>query len=153
MKKFLVCFTAACLAVGAFAQDANLMKYVQLIPPTVTTNTTTTGSTFDLSAYKGNGIFLVAVGTASATNQMTTVTFQHSTNSAFATVSTVTNINGVAGVLANAVGETTTNGVGLATFACDTARLHKYVRAVSVQSLADQSAPVSVMFVAPMKSE
>ena len=154
MKKALL-FTGllALLAVGVFAQDANRMHYETLLPPTSSTNATITGEIFDLSAYKGNATFIASVGAASASNQLTTVTISHSSSSTFATSATVTNINAVAGVMANSVGLTTTNGVQTAFFACDTGRLRRYVRAVVTQSLADHSAPVSVMFVAPMKSQ
>ena len=153
MKKFMMFIASAMLILCLSAQDANRMFYVTLLPPTSSTNTTTTGDIFDLSAYKGNGTFIASVGTATASNQLTTVTITHSTNSAFATSATVTNISGVAGVMANTVGLTTTNGVLTSQFACDTGRLHRYVRAVVTQSLADESAPVSVLFVAPMKSQ
>jgi hypothetical protein len=153
MKRLSVFAACIALAVACLAQDATRIHYVQLLPPTSTTNASTTGATFDLSAYKGNAAFLVEVGTASATNQRTTVTFQHSSASNFTPFETVTNINATAGVLANSVGLTTTNGVGLMKFDCGTQRLKKYVRAVVAQSLADHSAPVSVLFVAPFKAE
>lgn len=159
MKKTILLMAAiAILASFGFVPsvngaDANRMFYVTLLPPSDSTNATTTGSIFDLSAYKGNGTFIASVGAATASNQITTVTITHSTNAAFSTSATVTNINDVAGVMANTAGLTTTNGVLTSQFACDTGRLHRYVRAVVTQSLADQSAPVSVMFVAPFKSE
>lgn len=153
MKKLLLTIGAIFTTCALFAADANQMFYVTLLPPSSSTATNTTGEIFDLSAYKGNGTFIASVGTASAPNQMTTVTITHSTDAAFSTSATVTNLQGVAGVMANTVGATTTNGVLTSQFACDTARLHKYVRAVVTQSLADESAPVSVLFVAPMKAQ
>ena len=110
---------------------------------------TITSDIIDISAYKGNATVLFALGgalneTATYTN---TVTFQHGTNSAFAgTYATVTNLAGTAGTgsLTGTVGE-------VDEFAIDLGRLHKYVRAVSVQQ--HDVGSVGVILVAPQKSE
>ena len=151
MKKLLVLL--ALVGVSAFGRDANQMKYVRLLEPTYSTNATVTGSAVDISTYKGNACVVFMSGTASATNQNITFTLQHSTDSGFSSPETVTNINASAGVATVTGGDATTNTIVTSTYSIDTARLHKYLRVVRVQSLANQVAPCSVLFVAPMKAE
>jgi len=108
---------------------------------------TITGTGVDVAVYKGNATFLVACGgalneSASYTN---TVTIQHST-ALGSGYTTVTNLAGTDGVL-SLVGATGS----VQEFACDLGRLHKYVRAVSVQQ--NDVGSVGVTLVAPMKSE
>ena len=152
MKKLLLTIGAIFTTCALFAADANQMFYVTLLPPSSSTNTTTTGDIFDLSAYKGNGTFIASVGTASASNQMTTVTITHSTNSAFSTSATVTNLQAVAGVMANTVGTTTTNGV--LTSQLRVIRRDSQVCQGSCDTILRITLPLlSVLFVAPMKAQ
>lgn len=152
MKKFIM-IIAVMLACVSFGADANQMKYISILPSITTTNPTATGATIDIQAYKGNASLVVYGGTASATNNTMTVTFQHSTASNFANPTTVTNLAGTAGVITLPVLSALTDGAIISTFAIDTARLHRYVRVTLSQTLADNYIPVSVMLVAPMKSE
>lgn len=150
MKKFLVFFTAVCLTVGAFAQDANLMKYVQIYPAYFTTNASADGAAVDIAAYKGNATFVAAVGKCDTTNAYTaTITFAHSANGSTGW-STLTNLAGTAGTVTIAA---STNSPAIGTFAIDLARCHKYVRASMAQTPADNGAAVAAILVAPMKSE
>jgi len=152
MKKFIVLLVAmmACVSFGA---DANQMKYVSILPSITTTNPTTTGATIDIAGYKGNATLVVYGGSASATNNTLTVTFQHSTANNFASPNTVTNLAGTAGVITLPVVDAVTDSAAISTFAIDTARLRRYVRVTLSQTLVDNSIPVAVMLVAPMKAE
>jgi len=152
MKK-IIAITLAMLAYVSFGADANQMKYVSILPAITTTNAATTGATIDIAGYKGNATLVVYGGTASATNNTLTVTFQHSTANNFANPNTVTNLAGTAGVITLPVVDATSESAIVKTFAIDTARLRRYVRVTVSQTLADNSIPVSVMMVAPMKSE
>ena len=154
MKSKLISLMASVFACGTMAQDANLMKYVQLLPPNVSTNLSVTGTTTDIANYKGNATLVVETGNASATNNTITVTLQHSTASNFANPTTVTNLAGTAGVITEFadVGGVSTSA-NLQTFAIDTARLHKYIRVIFTTTLADNYIPVSAMLVCPQKSE
>lgn len=137
----------------SLAQDANLMKYVQLLPPNCSTNLSVTGDTTDIAAYKGNACLVVETGTASAMTNTITVTLQHSTASNFASPTTVTNLAGTAGVLTESCTTNTAHSINIQTFPIDTARLHKYVRVIYTTTQADGYIPVSATLVCPMKSE
>jgi len=155
MKKYIIIRIAAVaglMSARLHAGDANQMHYVYL-GTSQNTNATTTGTAVDISAYKGNGTFVFSRGDSTVTNQAVTVTIQHSAVLNFATYATVTNISGTAGVMTFGTGTSVSSGSGVLTFPCDTGRLRKYVRAVYAQSVPDESAPVSVLFVAPFKSQ
>lgn len=152
MKKYLVLFAIMATFVS-LAQDANLMKYVQLLPPNCSTNLSVTGDTTDIAAYKGNACLVVETGTASAMTNTITVTLQHSTASNFASPTTVTNLAGTAGVLTESCTTNTAHSINIQTFPIDTARLHKYVRVIYTTTQADGYIPVSATLVCPMKSE
>lgn len=153
MKRLFTIAAFALLALGVFAGDANQMKYVSIVPPNSSTNLTVTGATIDIAAYKGNCTLVVYCGTASATNNVLTATLQHSAASNFANPSTVTNINGTAGVITVSCLESTTPSAVVSTFSIDSNRLKKYVRVVLTTTLADNYIPAAAMFIAPMKSE
>lgn len=152
MKKimFLMVTLLACASFGA---DANLMKYVNLLPANASTNLSVTGATTDIAGYKGNAALVVSTGTASATNNAITLTLQHSTASNFANPTTVTNLMGTAGVITEASVDATSESANIQTFSIDMARLHRYVRVIFTTTLADNYIPVSAVLVAPMKAE
>lgn len=153
MKKFIVLLFAL-MACVSMAQDANLMKYVNLLPPNASTNLSVTGDTTDIANYKGNACLVVHTGTASATNNTITVTLQHSSASNFASPTTVTNLAGTAGVLTEFASDAgVSSTVNIQYFAIDTARLKKYVRVIYTTTLANNYIPVSAVLVAPMKAE
>jgi len=108
---------------------------------------TNSGSAVDVAAYKGNGCFLVSCAGAvnEATSYTNTVTIQHSTTGTNGWT-TVTNTAGTAGTV-TLTGAT----ASVQEYDCDLARLHKYVRAISVQE--NDVGGVSVILSAPMKSE
>ena len=153
MKSKLINLTAVLFACGAMAGDANQMKYVSLLPANLSTNLAVTGATIDYAGYKGNACLVVHTGTASATNNLLTVTLQHSSNSNFSPASTVTNTAGVACVVSVPVVDATSESLKVTTLSIDSARLKKYVRVIYTTTLADNYVPVSAMLVAPMKSE
>jgi hypothetical protein len=108
---------------------------------------TITGSAVDVSAYKGNATIVTTMGGAvnEAAGYTNTVTIQHATAST-GTWSTVTNLAGTAAT------ETVVGATGeVDTYPIDLGRLHKYIRAVSVQQ--NDAGSVGVTLVAPMKSE
>jgi hypothetical protein len=145
MKKIAILALALFAAQLAFGQsDANQMKYVQLLAPTV--ELAATGTVTDVSAYKGNAAVAVQFS-PSAVASTATVTFAHALAST-GTWSTVTNAAGTALVVTQ-TGPATN---AIQTVPIDMARVHKYVRAVLVQSGQDTNA-VSAFLVAPMKSE
>jgi hypothetical protein len=151
MKSKLINFTAVLFACGALAQDANQMSYINLLPPSNSTNATVTGTGVDVTGYKGNATFVVQTGTASATNNLLTVTLQTSAAISSGYV-TITNVSATAGVLTQFAGVSgVASSVNVQTFPCSLARCLKYVRVVYTQSLADNSVPVNVVLVAPMK--
>jgi len=153
MKKFIMIMAvmAGCVSFGA---DANLMKYVSILPPNASTNLTVTGATIDIAAYKGNATLIVNTGSASATNNLITVTFQHSIASNFANPATITNLTGTAAVFTEFADDTgVASSASLQTYPIDLARCKRYVRAIFTTTLADNYIPVSVSLVAPMKSE
>ena len=138
----------------SFGADANLMKYVNLLPPNVSTNLTVTGTTTDIAAYKGNACLVVQTATASATNNLLTLTLQHSSASNFENPTTVTNLTGTAGVITQFAAVTgVASTINIQYFPIDTARLKKYVRVIYTTTLADHYIPVSAVLVCPMKSE
>jgi hypothetical protein len=153
MKKINSILISLMFTAGVYASDANLMKYVNLLPPNSSTNLSITGTTTDIAGYKGNACLVVQTGTASATNNAITVTLQHSTAANFANPNTVTNLAGTAGVLTEAAVDATSESVNIQYFPIDMARLRKYVRVIVTTTLADHSIPVSAVLVAPMKSE
>jgi len=131
------------------AGDANQMvgDAVLIVDAARSGSQTITGSAVDVSAYKGNAAFEFHCGSPinEATAFTNVVTIQHSANGSTGWA-TVTNLAGTALVVTDtgATGQTTT-------IPCDMSRLHKYVRALSVQT--GDVAPVGVTLVAPMKSE
>ena len=149
MKKFIMIMG---LLVGAcaFAQDANQMSYLNLLPPSSSTNATVTGTGMDVTGYKGNATFVIQTGTCSATDNLVTVTIQTSA-SISSGYTTLTNINATAGVFTEFAAAATSETVNVQTFPCSLARCQKYVRAIYTQSLADNFVPVNVLLVAPMK--
>lgn len=153
MKTKLISLMASVLACGVMAQDANQMKYVQLLPANCSTNLSVTGSIIDIAGYKGNATLVVNTGASSGMTNTITVTLQHSTAANFANPNTVTNLAGTAGVLTETCGATVADTENLQTFAIDTARLRKYIRVIYTTTLAENYIPVSAMLVAPMKSE
>lgn len=150
MHKFLTAITAALMLTAcAFAQDANRLHYVQIMGP-VFSNTTSEveGAAVDISLYKGNACFLISFG-ADAVGEATysnTVLLEHSANGTSGWA-TITNINGTAASSVGYIG--TTNKI--ATYSCDLARLHKYVRA-SYTGVSGTGS-VSVVLSAPMKAQ
>ena len=152
MKKFIILMVMM-LAGVSFGADANLMKYVSILPPNASTNLSVTGSTIDIAAYKGNATLLVYTGTSSSITNTITVTFQHSNASNFASPSTVTNLAGVAGVLTESCTATVADTENLQSFPIDLARCHRYVRSIFTTTASDAYIPVSVTLVAPMKAE
>lgn len=108
---------------------------------------TITGSAVDRAAYKGNATVWIQTGVPlnSAAAFTNIVTFQHA-EAATGTWTTVTNLAGTAGAF-------TLTGASAQTqqFAIDLARLHRYIRATSVQK--NDAASVGVTLIAPMKSE
>lgn len=154
MKKITCLMVSIMVSASAYCADANNMKYINLLPANASTNLSVTGTTTDVSGYKGNASLVVSTGTASATNNTLTLTLQHSTASNFANPTTVTNLAGTAGVITEVaeVGGVATT-VNIQTYPIDTARLHKYVRVIYTTTLADNYIPVSAVLVAPMKSE
>jgi hypothetical protein len=153
MKRYIFIMAALATACMVQARDANQMKYVSILPSITTTNASTTGGIIDIAAYKGNATLVVLTGTASATNNTRTVTLQHSTAANFASPATVTNILGNAAVVTAPALTATTQSAIVQTYPIDLGRLRRYVRVVTTQTLADQSIPVGVVLVAPMKSE
>jgi hypothetical protein len=153
MKRYLVTIGFIGLCAGVFAADANLMKYVQVLAPSSSTNASVTGSAVDISAYKGNACFVVNTGTASATNMTVVITLEHSAAENFATAYTITNLAGTVGTVSVFNNLTAASSVAQNTYPIDLGRLKKYVRAKYTQSLADHSVPVSVTLVAPSKAE
>ena len=153
MKSKLISFMTVVFACGAMAADANQMKYVQMLPPNVSTNLSVTGGTIDIAGYKGNAALVVETATSSAMTNTITVTLQHSTASNFANPTTVTNLAGTAGVITETCGATVADTINLQTYPIDTARLHRYIRVIYTTTQADAYIPVSAMLVAPMKSE
>lgn len=150
MKKLFSILAMTLLAFGAFAADANLMKYVQIYPAYFTTNQVVDGAAVDIAAYKGNATFVAAVGNCATTNAYScVVTFAHSANGTTGW-STITNLAGTVGTVTIAA---STNSAAIGTFAIDLARLHKYVRASISQTPAENGASVAAILVAPMKSE
>ena len=108
---------------------------------------TITGSAVDVSAYKGNATIVSAMGGAvnEAAGYTNTVTIQHSANGSTGWA-TITNLAGTAAT------ETVVGATGeVDTYPIDLSRLHKYVRAVSVQQ--HDVGSVGVILVAPQKSE
>jgi hypothetical protein len=144
MKKFLTFTAFALLSIGLFGQDANRLHYVQIYGANAKTED---NAGVDISAYKGNATFVCSIGEAVGGNMLTNViTLAHSAdNISFATI---TNILGNAGVITSVVG---TNEHTIATYPIDLGRLHKYVRASSVNYQDTNS--VSVILVAPMKAQ
>ena len=145
MKKIAILALALVAAQLAFGQsDANQMKYVQVLAPTASLSTT--GTVTDVSAYKGNAALAVQFS-PSAIASTATVTFAHALAST-GTWSTVTNAAGTALVVTQ-TGPATN---AIQTVPIDMARVHKYVRAVLLQSGEDTNT-VSAFLVAPMKAE
>ena len=145
MKKIAILALALVAAQLAFGQsDANQMKYVQVLAPTASLSTT--GTVTDVSAYKGNAALAVQFS-PSAIASTATVTFAHALAST-GTWSTVTNAAGTALVVTQ-TGPATN---AIQTVPIDMARVHKYVRAVLLQSGEDTNS-VSAFLVAPMKAE
>lgn len=145
MKKIAIIALALVAAQLAFGQsDANQMKYVQVLAPTASLSTT--GTVTDVSAYKGNAALAVQFS-PSAIASTATVTFAHALAST-GTWSTVTNAAGTALVVTQ-TGPATN---AIQTVPIDMARVHKYVRAVLLQSGEDTNS-VSAFLVAPMKAE
>jgi hypothetical protein len=153
MNKFNGFLVSIMLSAGVYAADANQMKYVQMLPPNVSTNLSVTGDTIDIANYKGNAALVVETATSSAMTNTITVTLQHSTASNFANPTTVTNLAGTAGVLTETCTTNTADTVNIQTYPIDTARLHKYIRVIYTTTMADAYIPVSALFVAPMKAE
>ena len=146
-KKIVILAALVALFAGigvAFGQDANRMKYVQILAPTASLSTT--GGAVNVSAYKGNAAIGVQIssGAIAATS---TVTFYHAP-AATGLYVRITNTVGTAAVISQ-VGPKT-NDVQL--YSIDLARLHPYVRAVLAQSGEDTNT-VSAFLVAPMKAE
>ena len=145
MKKIAILALGLIAAQLAFGQsDANQMKYVQVLAPTASLSTT--GTVTDVSAYKGNAALAVQFS-PSAIASTATVTFAHALAST-GTWSTVTNAAGTALVVTQ-TGPATN---AIQTVPIDMARVHKYVRAVLLQSGEDTNS-VSAFLVAPMKAE
>ena len=145
MRKIAIIALALFAAQLAFGQsDANQMKYVQVLAPTASLSTT--GTVTDVSAYKGNAALAVQFS-PSAIASTATVTLAHALAST-GTWSTVTNAAGTALVVTQ-TGPATN---AIQTVPIDMARVHKYVRAVLLQSGGDTNT-VSAFLVAPMKAE
>ena len=144
MKFMTIIIAAVAIAATGFAADANLMKYVSILDPVVSTNATS--AAIDVSAYKGNSTIVVDWGISTATNYSGTVTITHATASD-GTYATVTNLAGTAASIV----KTGTGTNTLSTYQIDSARLRKYIKANVVQS--GQTNAVGVIMVAPMKSE
>lgn len=147
MKKLVIAalLAAVLLPCAAFASDANLMKYVQLLSPAASAATTSTA--VNVSSYKGNASFVVSFGPA--TEAVTsTVTLVHSATST-GTYVTVTNIADTA-LVATQTGPTTS---AVQTVAIDLARVHPFVKVIVAQATTNQIPPVSAVLVAPMKAE
>jgi len=145
VKKIAIIALALVAAQLAFGQsDANQMKYVQILAPTASLSTT--GTVVDVAAYKGNAALAVQFS-PSAIASTATVTFAHALAST-GTWSTVTNAAGTALVVTQ-TGPATN---AIQTVPIDMARVHKYVRAVLLQSGQDTNS-VSAFLVAPMKAE
>lgn len=144
MKNILIAVLIVALlpAIG-FAQDANLMKYVQLVAPTVAASSS--NSAVSVAAYKGNATIVMqfAPATEACTNS---ITIKHSAT-AGGVYTTVTNLQGTP-CLYEQVGPVTT---AVQTIAIDMARVHPYIRAYTVQTT--QTNAVSALLVAPMKAE
>jgi len=146
MKKMLTAMIVFSLAVCmVYASDANKMHYVGLLQ--VDNAASETGPAVDVSAYKGNATFVAAWGKSAVAGYTGTVTVTHCATSG-GSYTTVTNLAGTAGTMTKT--GVTTNEVD--EFACDLARLHKYVK-VSLAAQANETNGVSVILVAPMKSE
>ena len=126
-----------------FAQDANQMKYIQLVPPVAAAASSNTA--VSVAAYKGNATFLVqfAPATEACSN---IVTLKHCATAAGAYV-IVTNTAGTACSFTQ-VGPTTTD---VQTISIDMARLHPFVRAYTDHTT--QTNAVSALLIAPIKSE
>lgn len=145
MKKILaIAALAASAAVALGQSDANKMKYVQLLAPTMSLSTT--GGAVNVAAYKGNASIGVQFS-SSPIASTGTVTFYHAT-AATGTYSRITNAAGTAAVLTQ-TGPATND---VQTYPIDLALLHPYVRAILLQS-GEYTNAVSAFMVAPMKSE
>jgi len=145
MKKLIAILAlAALLPALSFAQDANRMKYIELLAPVAAAASSNTA--VDISDYKGNATFVVQFGPATEAESVSSVTLKHSATAGGAYV-TATNIDGTACTFSQ-TGPATT---AVQTVAIDLARLHPYVRAYTTHTT--QTNPVSAILVAPMKSE
>jgi hypothetical protein len=143
MKKFAV-IALTLLPALAFAQDANRMKYVELLKPTSAASSS--NSAVDVSAYKGNAAFVVQFAPATEAACVSSVTLKHSATAGGAYV-TVTNIDGTACAFSQ-TGPATT---AVQTVSIDLARVHPYVRAYTAHTT--QTNALSALLVAPMKAE
>lgn len=146
-KKIIVASALVALFAGigtAFGQDANLMKYVQILAPTA--SLATTGTAVNVAAYKGNATLGVQFS-STAVACTNTVTFYHAA-AATGVYSRITNSAGTAAVLTQTGPKTN----DVQTYPIDLARLHPYVIAVLAQSGQDTNT-ASAFMVAPMKSE
>lgn len=133
-------------AFKAKAQDANRMFYTQLVQPS--TNSAA-GRAVDISAFKGNAAFVISIGPGEATFT-NTVTLAHSATSG-GTYATITNISGTVGTVVSVVG---TNEYTMVTYPIDLNRIGKFVKAtVDKNAPGLDTAPVSVILVAPFKSQ
>ena len=145
MKSLILSFTMVLMALLSFGKDPKLSFYVNLLPSQkVATPTTVLGSANDVSAYKGNALFLINIGdgSAAATN---VVTLSHSATGDGA-YATITNTAGVAAIITN---NSVTNA--LSSYSCDSARLNKYVKAGYTTT--GTNTAVGVILVTPMKSQ
>jgi hypothetical protein len=144
MNKLNMFLFSLLIAIPVLARDANLMKYVSVLDPVVSTNSTS--AAIDVAAYKGNGTIVVDWGISTEATYTGVVTVAHSATSG-GTYTTITNLAGTAAVL-------TETGVGtnqLSTYPVDLGAIRRYIKATVVQE--NQTNAVGVILVAPMKSE
>ena len=142
--KFILLSLAMLVTCSAMATDANQMHYVQLVPPKDTISVT--GSSVDVSAYKGNAILLAEFETSTEAGYTGVVTF--ATSATGSTWNTITNIEGTAAVITKIGGFTNSTPDSISV---DSGRLSKYIRASVSQPGAETNA-VSAIAVFPMKS-
>ena len=136
-------------SMGAFARNANQMKYVSILPAntTATTNSAVTSDAVDIAVYKGNAAFVVDFGEGATNDCVNIVTLTHCQTSG----GTYSNFVNIAGDSASV---TTSNKVSALTiYPCNLDRLHKYVKASYIIHGANSTGSAcSVILVAPMKS-
>ena len=151
MKKMLISILAAGLPLAGFAQDANRMFPVTLLPPqVVAAANTATGTAVDVASYKGNASFVALADHTLDATRTNVFTVQHGAATTGAW-STVTNLAGTALTYTITGSGTVSRGTS-EILPCDLGRLKKYVRVTASRTDGGTNG-VAFYMIAPMKSE